>query len=39
MDNQIKEFMDLYEIEKTDQNINILKRHYEYFLKIKDALI
>lgn len=39
MDKQIKEFMDLYEIEKTDQNINILKRHYEYFLKIKDALI
>lgn len=39
MDNQINEFMDLYEIEKCDENINILKRHYTYFLNIKDALI
>ena len=37
--NQITEFMKLYEIEEHEENINKLKKHYEYFLEIKCALL
>ena len=37
--NQITEFMKLYEIEENEENINKLKKHYEYFLQIKEALL
>ena len=37
--NQITEFMKLYEIEENEENINKLKKHYEYFLEIKCALL
>ena len=33
--NQITEFMKLYEIDENEENINKLKKHYEYFLEIK----
>ena len=36
---QITEFMKLYEIDENEENINKLKKHYEYFLQIKEALL
>ena len=39
MINQISEFMKLYEIDENEENINKLKKHYEYFLQIKDSLL
>ena len=39
MINQISEFMKLYEIDENEENINKLKKHYEYFLQIKNSLI
>ena len=36
---QILEFCDKYNIEKNDYNINIMKKHYNYFLEIKNCLI
>lgn len=39
MNNQILEFCEKFKIEKNTKNIEIIEKHYNYFLEIKNALL